>query len=161
MPEGELYDELDQIISQLSKEYAAPLFKPHITLLGDIVETEERIMSKIAELANFLKPFSVFFTTLDSLDEYFRCVFVQAKETDGIMAANAKAREIFNRQQNPPFIPHLSLLYGVFSSETKEQIIAKVGKEFPRTFQIQSIYVVASSKNIDPKDWRVLKEFPF
>lgn len=161
MPRGELYDELAQIISRLSREYGAPLFEPHITLLGDIVETEKKIMSKTAELASLLKPFPVSFTELGSLDEYFRCVFVRAKETDDIMAANANAREIFDRQQDPSFMPHLSLLYGEFPSEIKEQIIAKIGKEFSRTFQVQSLHVVASSKNIDPKNWKVLKEYPF
>lgn len=161
MPAGQLYDELAQIISRLSGEYTAPLFKPHITLLGNIADTEEKIISKTAELAGLLKPFPIFFTALDSLDEYFRCLFIRAKETEGLMQANAKARMIFNRQQDPPFMPHLSLLYGEFPSEIKEQIIAKIGKEFSRTLEVNSLYVAFSSKNIDPKDWRVLKEFPF
>jgi len=160
VPTGELHDELAGIIFRLSREYRAPAFEPHITLLGGIAETEENVMSKTADLAGFLKPFSIRFTALDSLDEYFRCVFLRVQETEGLMQANAKARELFGRKQDPPFIPHLSLLYGSFPTSTKEQIIENIGREFSRTFEAKSLYLTTSSKNTDFKDWRVLEEFP-
>ena len=159
MPEGELYDELAGIISRLSKEHAAPLFEPHITLLGDIVETEEKIMSKTAELAGLLKPFSTSFTALDSTDEYFRCVFIRAQETQELMKANSKTRKIFSREQAPPFMPHVSLLYGEFPEETKKQIITEIGREFPRNFEVKSLFLTNASKNTELKDWKVLREF--
>ncbi len=156
-PSGELYTELSTTISQLSKQYATPVFPPHVTLLGDLIGDEKEIISQAQQLASRLRPFQVTLTTVDYLDVYFRCLFLRAEETPALLQANRAARSIFHREQDPKFMPHLSLLYGNFAVETKKQMIESIGQDFNKTFSVNSLHLL--STNGEPKDWYEVKEF--
>jgi len=41
MPTEEVYDGLNTIISQLSRKYSTQYFKPHVTLIGEILGSED------------------------------------------------------------------------------------------------------------------------
>ena len=156
-PSGNTYSELMNIISQLSKKYSSPIFEPHVTLIGGLADSEVNVISRTSKLANLLKPITIRLMRIGYLNEFFRCLFITVEESDSLMSANLTARKIFNRLQDPKFIPHLSLLYGIFNSSIKEEIIADIGKKFEMNFEIKSIRVV-STKN-EPKDWYETKEF--
>jgi hypothetical protein len=78
------------------------------------------------------------------------------------MEANLKARKIFNRQQDPKYMPHLSLMYGnfspiIFSPIIKEEIIDSMGREFDISFEVGSISLFPT--NGEPLDFCKVKEF--
>ncbi len=123
MPSGKINDELSRLISQLSQQYAAPVFPPHVTLLGELTGAEKELAAQTRQLAAGLQPFQVNLTVVDVLDAYFRCLFLRAEETPALLAANRQARQLFKREQDPKFMPHLSLLYGDFDRATKDRII--------------------------------------
>ncbi len=160
MPSGEIYKHLSGLITTLSKTYSTPRFEPHVTLLGDIFLTEEEVLSRASQLTRLVKPFTVKLKKVDYLNEYFRCLFVRAEETDELSRANLYAREIFNRQRDPKFMPHLSLMYGDFPTEEKRQIVAKMGNPFNSQFDVKSIHLYLASSRDPIKDWKILKEFP-
>ena len=108
-------------------------------------------------MATLIRPYKIDLTTVDYLDVYFRCLFLKVKGTKHVMEANSTARAIFNRQQDAEYMPHLSLLYGDFSLEVKEKIIASIGSEFNMSFEVKSIHLC--STNGEPKDWYRVKEF--
>jgi 2'-5' RNA ligase len=157
MPEGNIYQKLSDLISQLSKKYSAPYFEPHITILHSLAMPEEEMIKKTSELAIRIHPFRIELTTTDYLDEYFRCFFVRAGKTVELINANLKAREIFNRKSDPKYMPHLSLLYGNFPSKIKEEIIEEIGREFDESFEIKSIHLFSSEEDIGK--WHRIKEF--
>ncbi len=157
MPSGDVYKRLAKIISQLSGEYSTPDFEPHVTLLPRLIGPEEEIVSKTSQLATLVRPYGIRLTKVDYLDEYFKCLFIKVEETEHVMDANAKAREIFNRQQDPKYMPHLSLLYGNFPPKTNEKIITEIGKDFDLTFEARSIHLFSCDG--EPKDWYRVKGF--
>jgi len=159
MPTGDVYVRLAEIISHLSKEYNTPQFEPHITLIGEIEGSEQEIMSKTKQLLSATNQFPINLTQVDYLNQYFRCLFLRADETVGLMDANKRAREIFSRQYDPKFMPHLSLMYGDFTLELKEQIIRETGRNFNINFNVPSVHLF--STNGEPKDWYRVTEFPF
>jgi hypothetical protein len=57
------------------------------------------------------------------------------------MEAHQKARTLFSSNREPEFVPHLSLMYGNFSWEIKEKIIAEIGKDFYIRFEVKDMYV--------------------
>lgn len=151
------------MISRLSERCSAPNFEPHVTLLGQVVGSEEEIVSRVAQLANIITSYEIQLARVDYLDEYFRCLFVKAEETDDVMNANAKARETFQgyiTSQDPTnqYMPHLSLLYGNFPSQTKEEIIKEIGQKWEKTFQVISMHVFSTTGEV--KEWYRVKEFP-
>ncbi len=54
-------------------------------------------------------------------------------------------------------MPHLSLMYGNFSPQIKENILLEIGKEIHLSFDVSSIHLV--SINGEPKDWCIVEEF--
>lgn len=158
MPTGEVYNKLSKILSTLSKKYFSPNFEPHVTLIGELIGSEEEILSKTLYLAGNLRPFNIRLTRVEYLDVYFRSLFVRVEETDDVIDANKKARKIFNRPTDSEYMPHLSLLYGMFTVEEKEKIISCIRKEFNVNFEVKSIHLFSTDG--EPKDWYRVKEFP-
>ncbi len=157
MPIGDVYNRLIKVISRLSKRYSSPNFEPHATLIGELIESEEDILSKTSQLSAVLRPFKIRLARVEYLDEYFRSLFIRVEETSDVIDANKKAREIFNRQSDPTYMPHLSLIYGIFTSKEKGKIIAEIGKEFNTNFEVESIHLFSTDGK--PKDWYRVKEF--
>jgi 2'-5' RNA ligase len=157
MPSGSLKDELSALITQLSRTHAAPLFPPHMTLLGELEGGERELVAKTRQLAGQLSPFTVHLTTVDFLDQYFRCLFLRGEETPALVEANRQARLLFQREQDPPFMPHLSLLYGDFDAAFKQKIIAAIGREFDRSFTAGELHLYSTTG--ETKDWRRVGTF--
>lgn len=158
MPSGRAYRQLKSIISHLSQGYSAPNFDPHVTLIGSLVGPKDEILAETAALAGQIQPLEIELTKVDYLDEYFRCLFIHVKETEPVTEANAKARKIFNRQKDPKYMPHLSLLYGNLPPAIKEKIIAEIGREFNLGFKAESIWIITHNGVVG--DWQYVKEFP-
>lgn len=163
MPTGGISVKLAHMISQLSMDYSTPSFEPHVTLLNGIIGPEEEIVKKAAQTASMLAPYEILLTRVDYLDKYFRCLFINVEKTSEVMNTNAKTREVFHeyitdRHLTAEYMPHLSLLYGDISSQTKEAIIKNIGREWNLTFEATSIHLFLTEGDV--KDWHKLKEFP-
>lgn len=157
MPSGETYDKLAGKISDLSLKYNTPNFLPHITLMGGVEGSQEEGIEKTSKLASLIKPFKVELTYIDYLDYYFQCLFVRCKETRKLIEANERARKVFGRESDPAYMPHLSLIYGDFTHETKNGIVGEIGKQFNISFGVDKIHLY--STNGEVKDWFKIGEF--
>jgi 2'-5' RNA ligase len=158
-PTGDAFDHLAGIIAQLSAQYRTPVFEPHVTLLGGLTGNKDALAARTAQLAKLLKPNVIQLTTLDYLDEYFRCLFANAEKTPWLIDANTKARKLFHREDAPEFMPHLSLLYGDILPATKQAAIVQLGLVLDLEFPVASVHLV--STNGEPKEWYKIGEFKF
>lgn len=159
IPTGKLYTQLSHLISKLTKKYNAPHFEPHVTLLGKITGPEEEVLEKTSRLASELKLYEIELTNLDYLDKYFQCVFIRVKETKPVLEANAKARKIFGRENDPPYMPHLSLLYGNYPVSIKKKVIEEIGPNFSLSFPVRSIHLISYTDLYDAKSWQKVRGF--
>jgi 2'-5' RNA ligase len=157
MPAGRVYRQLAGRIRELSREHSTPEFEPHVTLLGRILRPEGEVITKSASLAKLIRPFVVRLTSVDGLDEYFRCLFVRVAETAPVMKANQVAREVFNLREQPAYMPHLSLMYGNLTSDAKEGIVSQLGHRFDVAFKVRSLHVFSTTGQ--PNEWRRVKAF--
>ena len=158
MPAGETYRKLEKLILELSRRYSAPRFSPHVTLLGQVLDPPEVAAAKTEELASILHPFTVRLTRVDCLDEYFRCLFIRVEESRAVMGANEAARRVFNGGGDPEYMPHLSLLYGDFPSDTKRRIISGIGENFDIAFEAGEIHLFSTAG--PPEDWYRMGVYP-
>ena len=161
IPPEHIFKKFTAIISQLSTRYSTPYFEPHVTVLADVALPEEDVLSRTSKLADLIGPFTLTLTTVSYLNEYFRCLFIKVEESEKILEINNHAKSIFNRDQAPKFMPHLSLMYGNFPAEKKEEIISEIRNDFHITFEVSSIHLVLSSSHIAPERWRKLQQFTF
>lgn len=159
MPEGEVYDKLSQLIKRLAEEYNAPLFKPHVTLLGEVMQSDEDVIKRAQELASGQKPFPITLRTVDYQDFYFRTLFVTVEETEPLLSLHNRAREIFEMQVIPPYMPHLSLLYGNFPQAIKKKIIKDIGRDQTSEFTVNRVHVFKTDG--EANTWYQVREFSF
>ncbi len=70
------------------------------------------------------------------------------------MKANAETQKIFGFPEK--YMPHLSLLYGNFPQEIKEEIMAEVG-DIGMSFVVKEIGLFSTEGEV--KDWYRIKNF--
>ena len=157
MPSGDVYDELAKLNSRLSREYGSPSFEPHVTLIGELVGPKGDILHRTSELAAIVRPYTIRLTRVGYSPEFSRCLFIKAEETDDVMQANLRARQIFGLEQESIYIPHLSLMYGRFNPEKKEEIIRRIGRKFDLSFWVNSIHLFSTGWG--PENWYRVQEF--
>lgn len=156
IPTGQAYQKFSNLIKKLAEEYNAPVFQPHVTLLGEILVPEPEAIKRTKQLVSGQKPFTINMEEISYEDFYFRTLFVRAEKTEALLALHNRSKEIF-KMEIPPYMPHLSLLYGTFPKETKEKIIKRIGRDQSTQFEISRVYLI---KGGEVEDWQILREFP-
>lgn len=158
MPTGAAYASFATLINRLAAEYDAPVFEPHVTVLGEITQPEAEILQRAMQLAQGQPPFQLHLHTVDYHDAYFRALFVRVQESEPLFALHQRAQELFQMPALPEYMPHLSLLYGQFPQAVKEAIIASTGKAQAARFTVNSIHVVNTEG--EARSWYRVKEIP-
>ena len=160
IPGGIVYERLATTIADLSKAYHAPNFIPHVTLLGNLYGSEDEVTLQALSVARQLKPFNIQLTHPDYEEGYSRCLFLRVKKTPALLKAHALAKKDFSQYEVPLYRPHLSLLYGFFPIEVKEQIIANLNENLKMMFKVTTLNVMRIEGG-DPKNWSKPLRIPF
>ncbi|MBI4038427.1 2'-5' RNA ligase family protein [Candidatus Daviesbacteria bacterium] len=157
MPKGDIYKKYAGLIKKLAKEYNGPVFEPHITLLGDIELPEHEVKKRTEELISGQKPLQINLGEIGYEDYHFRALFVQAVISPQLQNLHDRTKQIFN-MEIPPYMAHLSLLYGNYPNLKKEKIIKSIGRNQNSTFEINNVFVQKAGL---VKDWKIIGKFPF
>lgn len=157
-PDG-IYEKFDRIIKKLAKENGTLEFAPHITLLGQASDNEESARKLMEELTADQNPFSVTLKNIAFQDYFFRALFVLVEKTEPLQMLHEKAKQIFVKPGTDEYMPHLSLLYGDFTPEIKEEIIKEIGNVKPANFMVSSLHLFKTDG--ESNEWYRIKEFPF
>lgn len=160
VPEGQVYKKIDRLIKDLVGKYNAPVFKPHMTLLGATLGGEKEIVKKTRKLAKSLQPFKLTLGEIDFSNTYFQSVFVRVKATAFLMKAYIKTQKLFNKDRNSLFMPHISLMYGDHVMSLREKIAKRI--KLPKlSFMAKSIFVYETFLNVEPIEWKLVKAVNF
>ncbi|MGH7231842.1 MAG: 2'-5' RNA ligase family protein [Nitrospiraceae bacterium] len=151
-PSGEAYERLASAIRELADKLKAPIFEPHVTLLSPLSGTEEEHRRRTKQLAQRLRPFPIILIEPAYRDEYFQCVFMKAVDTPQLMEARTQARHLFSHAGRDVYMPHVSLLYGLYPTELKQELIGALPPDLRMTFGATAVHLVRSDSD-DPKDW--------
>ena len=165
-PSGNASQAYSDIISDMAKELGTFQFTPHITLVAAMLTGEQDVLERSRQLASQLAPYQFEFQEVSSRDAYFQCVYAKMKLTPEVVAANALARQVFTeRQSDPPYMPHLSMVYGDLPTTTKEDVvIPKLSSDLSRRSSETQILPVDSiqvwSTQGDVKEWYLVEKIP-
>jgi 2'-5' RNA ligase len=165
-PTGDAKQAYSEIIGNMSQELGTYHFTPHITLVAAIMTSREDVVQRTKDLAAKLTPYEFQFDSLSHKDRYFQCVFAKMKLTQEVLNANKIAREVFSeRQTDPPYMPHLSLVYGEFTQTIKEaKIIPTMEQQMTQkasstmSFTVDSIEVWSTQGDV--ADWYLVATVP-
>mmetsp|Transcript_12352 Transcript_12352/g.18984 ORF Transcript_12352/g.18984 Transcript_12352/m.18984 type:complete len:193 (-) Transcript_12352:242-820(-) len=164
--EGPSKDAYSAIIADTASKLDTFSYLPHVTLVAAIMTDVDDVVRRTKELAQDLAPYELELDTLGGRDAYFQCVYARLKQTPTVMQANAKARQVFpERQSDPEYIPHLSLIYGDFTMEEKEKTLIPelkkklaAQKDATSSFRIDAIEVWSTQGDV--KDWYLVETIP-
>lgn len=160
IPQGEVYAKLSQHIRQLSYAYDSPLFEPHVTLLGRILVDQDEVIQKAKTIASVLKPFSITMSGIGHEESFFRAFYLKVEANPSLIMANRVAREFFTSDYMLEYQPHLSLIYGNFTTNEKQKMFLHVGNEIDSlTFPVERLYVIR--RNPRELNWQRIDQIPF
>jgi len=158
MPEGETHERLLSLIAGLARRFSTPPFPPHVTLLpGLLGPTEGDVLARSRSLAAALEPLEIGLAGVGGRDEPFRCLFAPAVLDPPLRAAHAAAARAFDRDPDPAFFPHLSLVYGTLAAATKRAVAAEVGPLVAASFRAGRLHVWRTDGPVG--EWREIGAF--
>jgi 2'-5' RNA ligase len=160
IPSGRAHDLLAGTIVKLSDQYRSPCFSPHVTLLGHLPGTEAEILSRAKMLARRLRPFQIDLTKAGTTDQYFQCLFLYVDCTVAIRDAHIQAVTMFSMADASPYTPHLSLMYGHFPGDLREQAASALPTSLKLEFVVNRLEVIRAGSE-DPPDWITIESIPF
>jgi 2'-5' RNA ligase len=151
-PSGAPHDLLAGAIRELARKLGAPVFAPHVTLLGHLEGKEDEHRRRTELLARELRPFPIVLAEAAHGDAYFQCLFLRVQQSSAVVDAHARACRVFRRPERA-YLPHLSLVYGVYPEARKRAIIAGLPAELRTSFAASAVSLIKAESE-DPKDWR-------
>jgi 2'-5' RNA ligase len=152
-PERELFRELIRI---LAKQFDAPRFEPHLTIMAAPEERESpgKILRAIKATPIRLKVREISFSTKFTKSLFAR--FTNGKAFEKLAADLAHAA---GSQAKPPAQPHVSLLYKKLPATSKKQLASAIKLPF-REVVFDSIKAVRcawpTKTRAEVESWRVL-----
>lgn len=154
------YSSLSVCIDTIAQKLGTPCFDPHITLLGEVDDTESNLLSRCELLAGMLKPYEANLGAIASNGTYYQIAFACVEATAEVMYAHRQARAVFGIAPSSYF-PHLSLAYGNLPlsqiSSIVEQDVDALG--LPKRFPLTSFELWRTEGEV--QEWRFVRAFSF
>lgn len=165
-PDSAAFSAYSEIIAETADSLGTFPFLPHITLVAAMMKGEEDVLERTRRLAAELAPYEFELDSVGYRDAYFQCVYAHLKRTESVVGANKLAREFFpERQSDPPYMPHLSLVYGDLTAEQKEKdVIPKLETALKKRSSETTILPMDSiqvwSTQGDVREWYLVDTIP-
>mmetsp|Transcript_33490 Transcript_33490/g.38137 ORF Transcript_33490/g.38137 Transcript_33490/m.38137 type:complete len:193 (+) Transcript_33490:45-623(+) len=156
---GEAYT---KIIQEAAEEYGTFDFKvPHVTLVAALLS--DNVVERARELATRMTPYEFESDGISGRDAYFQSVYSKMKLSPEAIRNNAIAQEFFEEEcrTNPPYVPHLSLVYGDLDANQKEEFKLKILQNkttLPSKFMVDAIQVWCTKGEVET--WYCIEKIP-
>ncbi|KAJ2454137.1 hypothetical protein EV183_001739 [Coemansia sp. RSA 2336] len=153
-PDSTAFSFISSIIDQFAQSIGAPPFSPHLTLFSPIrADTDKEALDQVAEFAGKLREHKLVDLPVNVVDvgtghKFHHCLFLEA--CGALAEANSIARKHWAVASQPPYQPHVSLLYGEYDAEKLNSLQRQVRAMLPTdmaqvSFKTNKIYLVETS----------------
>ncbi len=154
VPEGEVHRRLAALIAELARGIGGPVFDPHVTLLAAVPGPAASVIARAEEVMRVSNPFLLRLVGPEVDDAYFRSLYLRVEPSPELLAFQAAARDAFGRREEPPFFPHLSLLYG---APPPPAVIEEVRLAVPDGFEARSVDLYSTEGEV--ASWHRVRGF--
>lgn len=153
---------LQGLVDELATAYDGPKFVPHVTLVAEIFASADELENLKVQVKRYveqMRRFTIEFTGYGYLDEEFRSLYLLVAQSQELQLAYEMAVRLFPQVNNEHFrqMPHLSVLYGNYSAETKQQIIESHPSPV-NEFLVESVDLYLTNNPVE--DWQLIQAFP-
>jgi 2'-5' RNA ligase len=146
VPEGEVHHRLAALIASLARRFGGPVFAPHVTLLAGGPGPAEDVVARAGAVARASKAFPLRLAGPELGDSYFRCLYLRVEPSPELLALHRAARDAYGRDDEPPFFPHLSLMYG---APPPPAVVDEVRPSAPDGFEARTLEVYATEGEVE------------
>jgi 2'-5' RNA ligase len=154
VPEGEMRRRLAALIESLARRFGGPVFEPHVTLLAGVRETEREVVASAERILRGAPAVPLQFSGLETADTYFRALYLRAEPRAPLLGLHAAARDAFERRDDPPYVPHLSLVYG---APPPAAVVDELRPSAPDGFEARALDVYSTEGPVE--GWHRVRRF--
>lgn len=161
VPSGRTYRRLHAAIRSFAAECHTPAFVPHVTLLGEVICSLQRLKEHSRCICRSVRPFAVESSGAGTSQTYYRSIFLSILETPSLITLHSRMRARFGirKGSKQPYSPHLSLVYGYLNPQRKADVLSRADLIHPVRFVARGIWLVLVSG--PPRTWVVIERIPF
>lgn len=152
VPEGEAQAALARLIADLASRCGTPPFDPHVTLLAGLGLPAGEVVRRAGTLA--LDALVLALRPPEGRAEPFRCLYLPVIQTLRLLHTQAVARSAFGVQDEGPYEPHLSLVYGRLDEDRKSKLAKEIAADVPPPVRFAALEVVKTEGPVG--EWRRL-----
>ena len=149
VPPDEVCRPLAALIESLSRRFGGPVFEPHVTLLAGIPRAKEDVVMRVEQVLSGASALSLRFAGPETGDTYFRALCLRVEPSAPLLDLHEAAREAFDRRDDPPYLPHLSLVYG---APPPPEVAEEIRPLVPAGFEAQTLDVYSTEGPVE--SWR-------
>jgi len=154
VPEGEVRGRLAALIAEFARRFGGPVFDPHVTLLAGRPGPAASVIARAEDVMRVSNTFAVRFIGPELGDSYFRSLYLHVEPSPELLALHGAARDAFGRTEEPPFFPHLSLLYG---APPPPVVMEEVRASTPNGFEARTVDVYSTEGEVER--WHRVRRF--
>lgn len=123
----------------------APVFDPHVTLLGGLSGEREAVVATTEKLAREADSPTVTLTDVSCSTTTHQCVFARVQPTVSLLTLHQEAVERFGVSP-PMYVPHLSLLYSEMPIADRVSLADSLAlSDDASSFEVAALEVVETS----------------
>lgn len=119
-------EQFRDVITDLADAHEdAPIFEPHVTLVGGLTDDRERLTQVTQELAATTEPLELYFADVQCSTTSHQCVFSLVEPSLELLQLRRKTMTSLNRPA-AMYIPHLSLIYSEMALDRRFAVIETI-----------------------------------
>ncbi len=146
---------ISEIISNLSTQYDAPVFIPHVTIFSPVTCDLRTLDDLMKNIVVDIKPLCVNVKNLEHSNFLWKTVFINLEINDSLEFVFNKLNSKLSKFSSYDFLPHISLIYKSLDSQIRQKIIGTCSVK--NSFCFDKISIISSSENVS--DWIIRKSY--
>ena len=155
MPDGKCASSVSKIINDISKKYNTPIFKPHVTLIGDCEKEKWDKLYFIFKKEKIIQPIEIILKDFDYKDFFFQCLYVKVIKSYQLCKIRNFLIKNLKINLKKIYEPHMSIVYSNLKISEKKKIIKKLGT-FRDNFIADKLFL--AENDYDNLNWKVIEE---
>ena len=147
--------QLENLKKKINDILKGPYFPIHMTLTGELLGEEKKLIKKIKSILNKLDKFSIEIYNYGYKNTYFQSLYIKVIKNTKLVSQKKIIDNAFNRQTNF-FYPHISLYYGRKNNSIKKKIISNLPK-LKKIIEIRNLCL--SCREEKKLKWKIIETF--
>lgn len=160
---GRYQERLQKLVDELASRFATCHFAAHATLLG-LLEMGPGNLEDIKTHCQILVSGATGLTTevigVGARNMHFQAVFMPAVPNAKLLELNKRARGLFGHENDAPFMPHWSALYGDLEQDAKQIASDLIWEQIAFPFVVPITDITLVDVTGYPDEWKVIERYP-